>query len=334
VLPILVDKSFLEGKEVEHLAMVSHVLHETATNADIWKSLCSIHYPCTHELSSDFVEKAGYRRLYWMWKAVKKTSTSQAKMPPPSCTLDDIQLLVYITYKGETCASFSVRGEKLRKLLEQRDDYFQLPTPVVLGPARFLKCISNNAINPAEWSEDERARQCYDGKRPLAVWNDKLHREDFRVAIHIFRRNDMAMCCCCGPGNDELFFPTTIPLVEIGEKVDPNSPMMDARGYGVTSMQGSIFTLYDTERDGLSMRKSPLSAEILTRLGGAAVFFSSSLVIEVLQGQLVLTRLDLSVLVVPHEDHDYEAFTSTYFEGSGLNLLHILSELEGTTCKK
>jgi hypothetical protein len=163
LLHLLVQNEFIGGDELETLALVSKDLHRAATSEEIWKALCYVQYPGTRDLPLETIlTKAGYRSLYgrW-WKAKPFPLVPSGPMPPPSCTIDDIVMVVHIYYKKQVIFATSLEGDQL--------------DPFVKFGALELNIRM---------------------KDPVFVREDfDLYRDYLLLKVHIFRSTDETMFC-------------------------------------------------------------------------------------------------------------------------------------------
>jgi len=296
VLPLLIENAFLDGKDLEILAMTSKELHKAATNDSLWRSLCHSHFPFTKTIELSEREVMGHRWWYWECQ-VGPPSDDDAPMPPPSCNLEDVSIVVNVIYKGKAMSSIIFHSDELDHLIREGSVRIPIPVPLVFGRAD-------------KWQRNR-------GKYIPESWPNQ---SDLYMTMTILRSNDKVMtgmCKICT--KDDEFVP-----------IEASSLNGTEDGYTLLSNidLGSVKKglVYCGDHEGFCLRNSPLAFEILSRMLVPAVYFNVEIELDLYEGKHVAA----TGLLVKTEEYDDNAVIFSDFESRhGVTLLHYLSELAG-----
>jgi len=113
VLAVVVQRGFLDVPDLEKLEEIdSKEIRALVVDDDTWRALCVTQFPITRKLLAAHPlggQRGGPRQYYWRW------ARQTIPLPPPSCTMDDIILFVYLEpLQGR----MAIQGCKLRELLQ------------------------------------------------------------------------------------------------------------------------------------------------------------------------------------------------------------------------
>lgn len=243
-------------------------------------------------------------------------------MPPPSCTADDLELYVHLKYKGKPLFSTIVCDEFLNTLVTEGSIGFYLTEPAVLGKAEWEQ------FSAKDISDYEKGTL----EKPLEALWDGLDAEEFDISIHMFRYSDSTMACVLRPSPEDtnLWDDGIMVHPKPGKTLTPQTEFDLSREQEPSTI--SFGDRYFPEHPPL--KRSSLANEIKRRLPDP-VFFSFYCDIGVVDGGMfAITGFDIEMLKLEGtvEQSEIDNFDCRKEEAThGVTLLHILSEIQGTS---
>lgn len=343
VVQLLVNSGYIGRDELSKLLLLSREHHNATLQDEVWLSLCMREFPNTVHIPTELRRARGHLWLYLQWTKHRSPELASptliqrlsqglrhlhlfGRMPPPSCTANDIKLFVQVNdQNNKPVISFPIQGEQLQELLTSHKITCALQEPKVIGNPRWRGRAHDIMLSSFENGAPSDLRFPVQ----LTSSHETLLQVRFSTMIHLLRNtgDDCVMRCVLDEntvGNVSYFFPMIVTFSKQNGRVIPATE----KHFNINCLSKPWGGYVEKQ---CSLRKTSLATGPRKTRSYQVNFEISSCKCALLPtGLVAITSLTMRVVQQDYEisGGSYSAYIAPFKEENGVTLLHILSEIE------
>lgn len=309
-LNTMLQNGWISARDLCRLEQVNKEFKQWVTDDEAWKTLTILKFPNTDNTPPCFVRAMGGFKMLYRHRIAPPRKEDKRKlppMPPPNLKNDAFMFLVDITVGGESAFSDSFTGNEMDSLVQNGSSSFQILEPFPVGKA-----------------------QCWLQRQGCSCGKCKFDRFQYDARVHFLRidnadaedRRHHVQCCVYSPS----------------EKGWSHSMKAKSIGNGKYDWKTASYewlkcyeTYFPPGREGLVLQRTSRADQIERRLCGKVCFrFSIRLSVVEPGDTIAVTGFNIQAVYRGHGQEDWNVFDKTVARKTGVSLLHVLEQLEGS----